>query len=65
MVQSYEVFSAMRTQWHVGMAGATGLRYDAFSRFCRICGVQMSARDRVFADLQIMERAVLSMWAEK
>lgn len=64
---SVTVFNAMRTQWdRAGEAGVrTGLRYDRVPVFFRYLRVPVAERDRVFADLMVMEAETLSVDAEK
>lgn len=53
------VFIALSTQWRVGMAGATGLDYNAVPSVMRLLGVPKKLRTSVFDDLRIMEDAAL------
>lgn len=53
------VFSAMSTQWDVGMGGAVGLKYSALESVFRFTGLPRSEWSRVFDDVQVMERVAL------
>jgi hypothetical protein len=57
---------AVQTQWRVGMGGATGLDYCGVEALMRVRQIgRGKARSQLMADLQIMERAALSEWAEE
>lgn len=58
-LQAYELFSALRTQWRVGMAGATGLDYNAVPTVLRLQGVPRADWPQLFEDLRVMESAAL------
>ena len=64
-VVSWNLFQAVSTQWEVNMAGATGLRYPSVEIVMRLAGVKRRDRERVFNEIQCMERATLSAWREK
>jgi len=55
---------SLQTQWHVGMAGPTGLNYQGVEICMRRRGVRPSERDRMFDLVQVMERAALDEWAK-
>lgn len=57
--QAVLVFSAMATQWSVGVAGAVGLRYESLPLVMRTVGVPAQDRALVFEQIQIMERTAL------
>lgn len=59
------VFAAMQTQWRIGMAGSSGLDYSALPVVEARLGVGESDRYEVFAALQLMERAALTVFAER
>ncbi|MEY4416880.1 MAG: Phage related hypothetical protein [Pseudomonadota bacterium] len=59
------VFSRLRTQWHHGMAGRTGLRYpSAYPLLDRLHPSDPDAWDEALDDLQTMERAALDLFDE-
>lgn len=58
-LQAYEAFSALRTQWRVGMAGATGLDYNVVPAVLRLQGVPRADWSQLFEDLRVMESAAL------
>ncbi|WP_292041438.1 DUF1799 domain-containing protein [Massilia sp. UBA6681] len=58
-LQAYELFSALRTQWRVGMAGATGLDYNAVPTVLRLQGVPRADWSQLFEDIRVMESAAL------
>lgn len=64
-VTSWNLFQAVSTQWIVSMAGATGLNYPSVEIVMRLSGIKRRDRERVFNEIQCMERATLSAWREK
>ena len=60
-VDSFIVFQSLSTQWRVGMNGATGLDYGVIPAVQKMLKIDTD----VFEDIQIMECAVLNMWASK
>lgn len=57
-------FVAMGTQWRTGVAGATGLDYNALPMVMRMVGVPVADRPDVFEDVRTMEDAALSLMRE-
>lgn len=56
----------MSTQWRTGMAGATGLDYNALPVVMRMGGISMKDQPDVFEDVRVMEDAALThMQAQK
>jgi hypothetical protein len=64
-VPSWNLFQAMSTQWMVGMAGATGLSYPGVEVVMRKARVKRCDEERIFHEIQCMERVTLSAWREK
>ena len=64
-VPSWNLFQAMSTQWMAGMAGATGLNYPGVEVVMRKARVKRCDEERIFHEIQCMERATLSAWREK
>lgn len=64
-VSSLALFVACSTQWRrAGMSGVpVGLDYAGVDAAARMTGVEITPAR--FADLQIMEMAALSVWAEE
>jgi hypothetical protein len=58
------VFIAMSTQWRVGMAGATGLDYNALPVVMRMHGIPAADRSVVFEGIREMEDAALGKMYE-
>lgn len=54
-----ELFDAIRSQWRVGMNGATGLDYNVLPEMWRLFGVRKADRLQVFSDLRVMESAAI------
>lgn len=66
---SFSLFVGAETQWTVGvgMAGVlwVGLDYDRLETVMRLRGIPRRERSRLFADVQIMERAALPVLNDK
>lgn len=58
--QAVIVFRAMDTQWRAGMGGYTGLDYSALAEVWKRTHTKRRDRDRVFADLRVLESAALA-----
>ena len=56
---AFEVFSAVSTQWRVGMNGRTGLDYAVLPAVMDMMGIQADSRRQMFEDVQAMEYAAL------
>ena len=52
------MFVRLSTQWHVSMAGLTGLNYSSLEYICRLYEVKDCVS--LFEGIQIMEMAALS-----
>lgn len=64
--RAVQVLSLMATQWRLSaMGGHVGLDYGALPAVWRLAGVKKKHRADTFAGLQILEREVLSLMAEK
>lgn len=60
------LFRALQTQWAVGPTGQlTGLRYEAIPVVCQALRIRPRRQRRLFAELQVMERAVLKALHEE
>ncbi|WP_419181571.1 DUF1799 domain-containing protein [Providencia rettgeri] len=57
--ESYLVFSAMSTQWRVGMNGATGLDYSVIPNILELLNIKSKAT--IFDDLRVMELKALEL----
>jgi len=62
---SVEVFSAMQTQWRVGMNGPTGLDYAALPPVLDLMAVENDERADCFAGLRVMENEALDVFRRK
>ena len=60
-----EVFSALQTQWRVGMAGPTGLDYAGVRAVMDLQAIPSDAHPALFQDLQALEREHLAVSAER
>ena len=54
-----------RTQWRVGMGGATGLDYTAVLASLRTLRFPRERSNEVFSDVRLMEAAALEEMAKK
>lgn len=55
----FNVFSALMTQWRIGMNGATGLDYNVIPVVGKMMGYKKKQINEMFHDLQIMENEAL------
>lgn len=63
--EPFAFWLAIQTQWNVGMAGATGLNYPGVETCLRMHGFKPRDRQRLFLQVQMMERACLEEWARQ
>ncbi len=56
--ETVQIFTRLSTQWHVSMAGLTGLNYSSLEYICRLYEVKDCVS--LFEGIQIMEMAALS-----
>lgn len=54
-----ETFSAVRTQWRVGMNGATGIDYSAVYPLMERLGLAANDWNALFHDLRLLESEAL------
>jgi hypothetical protein len=65
-LEAYSMFMFLQTQWHVGMAGRTGLIYRAAQdRMDELGIVKRKRRLALMNQLRVMEFAVLEVQAEE
>ena len=57
--QTLDVFLALQTQWRVGMAGPTGLDYNAIPLVMRAYRISRADWPEIFDGIRLMERAAL------
>lgn len=57
------LWGAVSTQWREGFSGPTGLDYAAVEAVMRLQGMPRAERAERFAELRIMERITLRVWA--
>lgn len=60
-----QVFAACGTQWTVGMAGSTGLRYEALPFIFEMQGVQRAQWPELFGLVRLCEAEALKFFAER
>lgn len=63
-VLAWRYWEGVQTQWNVGMAGATGLRYEGVRAYLDECGLQGPERGDVWRGICACESATLAAWAE-
>jgi len=63
--RAYALFAFMRTQWRVGMAGATGLDYGPLHRKMDRMELAPDDYDDLEADIQTMEFAALGIMNDR
>ena len=54
---------SLQTQWQMGMAGPSGLNYQGVEICMRRRGIPGHERNRLFEQVQAMERASLDEWS--
>ena len=64
-VPSWDLFQRLQSQWLVGMSGAVGLNYSGVESAMRLMDIKKGKRAKLFADIQVMERATLAAWEER
>jgi IS5 family transposase len=62
--QAFELFTRLQTQWQVGMAGPTGLRYEAAYPLIDRIAQDDKQWDELLEDLRTMEIAALNQMAQ-
>ncbi|MCZ2498137.1 hypothetical protein GN316_15335 [Xylophilus sp. Kf1] len=60
-----QVFLRLRTQWVVGLSGATGLNHAAAPLALRLAEIPRAQWGAVMADVQVIELEMLRIWREK
>lgn len=65
-VPALRLWNELGTQWRVGgMGGPTGFDYAGVESFMRIEGIRGADRRERFAELRVLERAALRVWADE
>ena len=59
MMQSWDIFCAMQTQWRISMGGAYGFDYNVLNMLFDIYKIE--DREMALNDLRIMEQKALEM----
>ena len=62
---AFDVFNKMRSQWNVGMSGASSLNYASLPLAFKRCKVSKKQFDEVFDSIQIMESTALNKMHQK
>lgn len=63
MMQSWDVYCAMATQWRVGASGATGLDYNCLPFLFKVYKIDND--EMVLNDIRILEAKALEMMNDK
>lgn len=58
----WQLWQRVQTQWHVGLGGPTGLRYEGVGVVMDFCGLPRKERAWAFECLQAMEHAALKVF---
>ena len=64
-VPAWNLFHAVSTQWIGGDSGATGLNYTGVEVVMRKRRIKRCDEERLFREIQVMERATLRAWRER
>ena len=64
-LKAWNVFNACSTQWHVGMAGYTGLDYTVVEAVLRLQRIKPKHHPDIFWRVQCIERGALSEMEKK
>lgn len=59
------LWGAVGTQWREGFSGPTGLDYTGVEAAMRLLGIPRAERAERFAELRVMERVTLRVWAHR
>jgi len=59
-----ELWAGVQTQWRAGAQGFTGLDYAGVRASPAFRRLAPRDRERVFGEVEVMERATLTAWAE-
>ena len=62
--QALETFSAVLTQWRIGMGGPTGLDYTVLPVVMELQGVLHADRGALFDSVRVMENEALRVFAD-
>nr|WP_139833002.1 MULTISPECIES: DUF1799 domain-containing protein [unclassified Pseudomonas] len=62
---AFRVFEAMRTQWRIGMRGATGLDYTSIRHVASFLGISRAQTADIFPDIRVMEIEALRVMEEQ
>ena len=64
-LHAFNVFYQLRTQWHSGMNGPVGLRYESLPMALKQSQVPEEQWLEVIESVQVMEIETLRIWREK
>ena len=60
-----QVIQYLQTQWHVGINGRTGLRYEVLPQAMRALQVPRTQWPQLIDAVQVLELELLRLWREK
>ena len=63
--QALETFSALQTQWRIGMGGPTGLDYAVLPAVMDLQHIPAPDRPALFDSLRVMEAEALRVFADR
>lgn len=64
-IPSFELLCYMSTQWNIGMAGATGLKYEVAHHKLDRSNLDPEEYENRMHDLRLMEQVVLKVMRER
>jgi len=64
-VPAWRHWQSVQTQWNVGMAGATGLRYEGVRAYLQEAGLRGAQRQDAWRGICVCEAATLAAWAKQ
>lgn len=64
-VTAWRCWSAVQTQWRVGMGGATGLDYAGVRAWLELQDIERQEQREIFEGLRAAEGATLEVWTEQ
>lgn len=64
-LEAFELFVALRSQWRVGMAGATGLDYGVMFHKMDRMGLTAERYEELEDQMRVLEHAALDEMSEK
>lgn len=64
-MKGFSFFNKLGTQWRLAEGRKVGLDYTAVDSYMRMCRIPEDERPELISDVQVMEFAVLDVWAQQ